>query len=171
MRYKLFLSFTILLSCTFLLLSCTKNDTTAAYTNYGQYYFSGVGNASQIVPANANDSSIGNAVFSGTYDSTLQVFNYSLSWSGLTSKVTSMNFYAGADSGQVAPLDRNIATYNSTSYLPTSYYYTSAIWSYSKLTGTEFNNLKNNKWYFIINTQNFSVGELRGQIKFTGKSY
>jgi len=154
-----------------LVTSCNKIDTSTPYTNYGLYYFGGVGSASQVVPFNAKDSSTGVATFYGVYDSTLQIFNYNLSWSGLTSKVTGMNFYNGADSGQVAGASRVIATYNSTSYLSTSYTYRSILWNYSRLSGTEFKNMMNGKWYFSIFTQNYNTivgGEVRGQIKFTG---
>ncbi len=165
MDNKFFLSSALLLCGALFLVSCKKNDTATPYTNYGQYVFAGAGTAAQLVPANANDSSTATVNFNGVYDSTLQIFNYSFIWNGLTSKVTSLNFYAASDSGQVAPLARNIATYTSTNYLPSSDTVSFAIWAYSRLSKTEFNALKNNKWYYVINTQNFPAGEVRGQIK------
>ncbi len=171
MNNKFFLFVSLVISLGMLFSSCTKKDTTTPYTNYGLYYFVGVGSASQVVPANPKDSSTGGAEFYGVYDSTLQIFNYTLSWTGLTSKVTGMNFYNGADSGQVAASTRVIATYNSTSYLSTSYTYRSIIWNYGRLTGTEVANMINGKWYFSIFTQNYNSsvgGEIRGQIKYAG---
>lgn len=168
MGNKYFLSIVFLLCGMVFLFSCKKNDVSAPYTNYGQYVFAGTASASQIVPVNANDSSLGYAIFNGTYDSTLQIFNYTISWVGLTGKVSGLNFYAGADSGQVAPLARNIATYTSANYLPNSSTFTAVYWNYNRLSGAEFNALKNNKWYYIINTQNFPAGEVRGQIRLVG---
>ena len=168
MKNKLLLSLSIVLCGTMFLFSCKKNDIATPYTNYGQYVFAGNASASQIVPSNDADTSTGYATFNGSYDSTLQIFNYTITWVGLSSKVTSMNFYAGADSGQVAPLDRNIATYTSANYLAQSYIYSSAAWTYGRLSGAEFNSLKNGQWYYVINTQNFSTGEVRGQIKLVG---
>lgn len=165
MGNKSFLTISFLLCGIMLLFSCKKSNTATPYVNYGNYVFAGTASASQIVPTNPLDSSTGTATFDGVYDSTLQILNYTISWTGLTNKVTAMNFYAGADSGMVAPLARNIATYNSTTYLPATYTYKSAYWNYNRLSGEEFNKLKNDLWYFVINTTNFSGGEVRGQIR------
>lgn len=166
MYNKLFFSLTTIVICSLLLMGCNKNDTSVPYTNYGQYYFAGDGSASQIVPTNTLDSSVGISHFSGVYDSSLQIFNYTISWTALSSKVIRLDFFAGADTGQVAPFDRNIATYTSSSYLPTTYTYSSVIWATFRLSGTEFTSLKNGLWYYVIKTQDYSGGELRGQINF-----
>ncbi len=156
---------TISIVCLLVFIGCTKNDTTTAYTNYGQYVFAGNGSASQVVTT-APDTSTGTATFNAVYDANLQIFNYTFKWSGLTNVVTGINIYGPADSGQVGPVARNVATYNSTQYLPTTDSLSSAIWANSRLSNAELTALKKGQWYYAISTQGSpATGEVRGQIK------
>jgi hypothetical protein len=167
---KLLFSFTMFIACSLIFMGCTKNDTTAPYTNYGQYYFSGIGTASQLVPANPADTSKGTVNFTAVYDANLEIFNFNIVGVGLTSTPSTINFYNAADSGQVAPLDRSVALNNIITTIDTITHTdtttaSNTIWAYTKLSNAELTSLKNGLWYYVINTQNFSKGEVRGQIK------
>ena len=149
---------------------CTKDDTTVPYTNNGQYYFSGIGTASQLIPANPLVPSTDTISFNAVYDANLEIFNFNIESTTISSLPTSINFYGPADSGQVAPLDRSMSFSEIIIHADTITHIdtttaTSAIWAYTKLSNAELTSLKNGLWYYVINTPNFTKGEVRGQIK------
>ena len=167
---KFLFSFYITITCLLIFIGCTKNDTTTPYTNYGQYYFTGVGTASQLIPANPLVPSTDSIYFNAVYDANLQIFNFNIASSTLSSAPSTINFYNSADSGQVAPLDRsmslNVTVLHADTIAHTDTVYASnAIWAYNKLSTQELTSLKNGLWYYVINTTGFSKGDVRGQIK------
>jgi len=140
------------------LAGCTKEDQSAPYTDNGRIYFTGNATAAQMVPAG---TSTGTAVFRGMYDVNSQIFNYQINWYGLAGGMTSASFYGPALAGQTGPATRSIAT--AQTKLATDSI-SGVIWTYSKLTDAELADLKNGKWYYIINTTANGSGEIRGQI-------
>ena len=90
---------------------------------------------------------------SGTYDSRSNLLDYTLTWNGLTSDVTSMHFHNGAP-GTSGGVELGIA----------------GPWaSPQSATGVtvgdpEEANLLAGNWYLNIHTSNFGSGEIRGQV-------
>jgi len=128
------------------------------YADAGHIVFTGNGSAAQLVPAG---TSTGTAKLYAVYDNNSQILNVKLSWYGLSSTMTSANFYGPASSGQTGPVTRNIVTAQTKNMTDSV---TAVIWNYSSLTPAELNDLKNGKWYYTIITQSTAAGEVRGQI-------
>lgn len=146
-----FLSFAVLIGC--------KKNTDAAYDNKGYLVFTGDGSSAQMVPAG---TATGTSKFVGVYDNNSKIFNVKLSWTGLSSTMTSASFYGPAATGQTGVATRSIATVQTKAATDSI---TTVIWAYSSLSQNELNDLKNGNWYYTIFTQNNTAGEVRGQVK------
>lgn len=93
----------------------------------------------------------GSGTISGSYDDVTNLLSYTVTWSGLTSPETVAHFHVGAPgaSGGVA-LGMSASSPSSATDVP--------------LNATQESQLLSDLWYVNIHTQNFTGGEIRGQV-------
>ena len=144
-----------------------KKTTESPYVDKGYLVFTGDGSFKQMMPL-VSDTLKGTAKFVGVYDNNSKNFNYKLSWSKLSTTMTTARFYGPAVVGQIGITLRDITTLQ---VRPVTDSLTGVIWAYSKLSDIELANLKNGKWYYTISTQLNTGGEVRGQITYQRTFY
>ena len=92
----------------------------------------------------------GTGTIAGTYDDVTNQLDYTVTWSNLTSPVTVAHFHVGAP-GVSGGVDLGFTAVSPSVGSAT-------------LNPTQENNLLAGLWYANIHTQNFTGGEIRGQV-------
>ncbi|MBC7934727.1 MAG: CHRD domain-containing protein [Rhizobacter sp.] len=152
---------TIIALAAIIISSCAKTDLGPGYIEKGFVYFKGDGSYAQMTPVPVTPS-IGTAVFSGTYDNSLQILNYSLKWTGMSTGVTKADFFFPSSQVQNGLQARNMFT--TTTARPVTDSITGVIWTVNSLTQQELADLKAGKVYYTITTSANTGGEIRGQV-------
>lgn len=102
---------------------------------------------------NPDNIGSGTGTISGDYDDVTNILNYSLEWSGLTSDVNNIHFHLGAP-GVSGGVQLGVP----------------APWSSPQmgsgivLTAAQETNLLAGNWYVNVHTDDFTGGEIRGQV-------
>lgn len=138
----------------FVISSCDKKSDT---TNNKPFTVSGAASGAQMVPA---VSGSGTATFTGTYDPSSRVMNYTVNWTNLTGAPTSGSFFNGASGangtsiGSPWTLDNNLTgTGNMTGNIT--------------LTSDQATQLTSGNMYYTMGTAANAGGEVRGQLSAT----
>lgn len=140
---------------------CGKADLGPDYVDKGFVYFKGDGSFAQMTPVPATVST-GTSVFSGVYDNSLQIFNFSLKWTGMSTGVTKAEFFFPSSQVQNGLQARTIFTTTTAKAVTDSA--TGAIWTVNSLTPQEVSDLKAGKVFYTITTTANTGGEIRGQV-------
>jgi hypothetical protein len=134
-----------------ILSSCAKDrDTTISNNNINL-------TSSQVVPA-ATSSATGRAEISLNFKTNL--FNYKITWNGLSSAVTSIHIHGIADVGQPAAIVQNITGFSTA----TSGSYSGSLPVDNVVVKEDV--LISGRYYVDIHTVNNPQGEIRGQLTF-----
>ncbi len=166
-RLKLTVLITVLSVCCFS--ACQKDDATnlvpdrSRYTSNYDFFLSGT----QQIPSNTSTAS---GRIEGTYDRKAKLYTYKLTWSGLSSAVTSIHIHGLADRGFVA-LPPPLGTFTNGIIQTASGYSTATSGAFSSTLFVDGivvkeADLLSSKYYIDIHTVNFPGGEVRGQILF-----
>ncbi len=103
----------------------------------------------------ANDST-GTGLLEATYDSDTKLFNWNITYDGLTGPATAAHFHGpaaiGENAGPVVPIEGELD---------------SPIGGEIELTDEQAADLQAGNWYFNIHTEQFPDGEIRGQLSAT----
>ncbi len=144
-----------------LISGCSKADLGPDYVEKGSVYFKGDGSFAQMTPVPVTPST-GVATFSGVYDNSLQILNYSLKWTGMSTGVTKADFFFPSSQVQNGLQIRNMFT--TTTARPVTDSITGVIWTVNSLSEQELADLKSGKVYYTITTSANTGGEIRGQV-------
>jgi len=131
--------------------SCSKDSNNN--NNSTMYSISGNASGSQETPSN---TVTGTGTLSGTYNSSTNVLNYTITWTGLTGLVTVAHFHGPANAGVSASpiIDITISTNGISGTVTGS----------ATLDATTESYLLNGKIYYNLHTATYPAGEIRGQI-------
>jgi hypothetical protein len=141
-----------LLLASLVISSCSKDN--SGFPGSNLYTLSGDANGSQVVPATTAN---GSATFSGTFNPTSRLLNYTAGWNGLSGAPVTAGFYTGSAgvngtaSGMPWTLGEGTAA---TGKISGSVY----------LTPEQASELTSGLWYYSFGTGNYPEGEIRGQI-------
>jgi hypothetical protein len=151
----------ILLYAVSALSSCTKGGKLDS-VNGDTYIITGNSNGAQIVPA---DTLAATGTFTGWYDEQLNVLTFTLSWTNIWSgkvqdAITAIKFYAPAAAGVNGSLIHTIKFNNASA----SGTINLAIGGSNELLDAERNAMYAGNCYYIICTNNYPNGAIRGQL-------
>ncbi|MXV16396.1 CHRD domain-containing protein [Hufsiella ginkgonis] len=145
-----------------MLCACTKGGDIDSLAG-DNYTIQGAADTKQLVPA-ANGTAA--ATFSGIYSTDANVLTFTLGWTGLwttaaTDVITGISFYGPAAAGTNGTLARTISYVNSTSFTGTV---SLSLSGNNGLTAAQREDLLAGKWYYLVCTQKFPGGIVRGQL-------
>jgi len=143
------LLFAAIISCSFLLVACEQEDADE------QQMYNTSGNASGA-QQNPPVSTTATGTLTGTYNASTNVWNYSITWSGLSSAATIVELRGPASVG----VNGNLLT---TLTISAPGINGSASGSVTLNESQETSLLANQLYYTIVNTT-YVTGEIRGQI-------
>ncbi|MDC0934848.1 CHRD domain-containing protein [Pirellulales bacterium] len=95
----------------------------------------------------------GSGTIAGDYDDVTKLLNYTLTWADLSSEISNAHFHRAA-SGVSGPPDLQIPAPWTSPYVGSA-----------TLDASQEGNLLAGNWYANIHTDNFSSGEIRGQVE------
>jgi hypothetical protein len=159
-NFKYLTSASLILMMFYIMFSgCKKPDSRPV--DLGNLVFTGIGTAAQVIPVS---KSPGSANFKAVYDANQKEFNYTITWQGLDSTVTSGSIYGPNSAGQNNVILRSLFTSGT---LPHTDSLTSVFYGLNALSDSELAGLKNGQWYYVLNTSSSPNGAVRGQIVYT----
>ena len=138
-------------------LPACDDDDDDNFDNDNMFTLSGNASGSQMVPA---VTGTGTGTFSGTYNSSTRVMNYTSTWSGLTGAPTSGSLYYGASGVSGTAVG---TPWTFTAPVGTSGTFTGSM----TLTPEQASQLTAGNWYYSYGTAANTGGEIRGQISVT----
>ncbi len=113
-----------------------------------QTYTAELKGASEVPPTDSK----GAGVVDATYDTTTKVFNYNITYSGMTGPATAAHFHGpgavGENAGVVVPMKDPKSPIHGT----------------TTITSQQASELQAGKWYFNVHTAAHPQGEIRGQL-------
>lgn len=131
--------------------SCSKDkDTSPVKTTFT---VSGNATGAQEVPA---VSTTATGTITGTYDSTTNKLNYTITWANLSGAPNLMHFHGAALPGVAAGVQIGINGFQTSA--------TGTVSGIADLNQTQEADLFAGKWYYNIHTAAHTGGEIRGQI-------
>jgi hypothetical protein len=133
--------------------SCSKDDDNNTPAPKVDYTLSGTASGSQEVPAVTTG---GSGTVTGSYNSSTNLLNYTVTWTGLSGPATLMHFHGPALAGANAGVALGITGFTSAA----SGSYTGS----ATLNDTQEADLLAGKWYYNVHTTANGGGEIRAQV-------
>lgn len=133
--------------------SCSKDDDNNTPAPKVDYTLSGTASGSQEVPAVTTG---GSGTVTGSYNSSTNLLNYTVTWTGLSGPATLMHFHGPASAGANAGVALGITGFTSAA----SGSYTGS----ATLNDTQEADLLAGKWYYNVHTTANGGGEIRAQV-------
>ncbi|MDQ0641103.1 hypothetical protein QF042_004668 [Pedobacter sp. W3I1] len=155
--------FKILVFCAVLILAgCTKGKELESLTG-ATYTVTGAADAVQMVPATGVNTT---GTFNGWYDEQVNVLTFTLAWSNVftgtpADAITSVKFYGPAAAGTNGTLIKTVVFANGNASGSVNL----GLGGYAELSATEIPVLLNGSCYYVICTQKYPSGIIRGQLK------
>jgi hypothetical protein len=134
-------------------IGCSKDNNNNNPAPKVDYTLSGTASGSQEVPA---VTTAGSGSVTGSYNSSTNLLNYTVTWTGLSGPATLMHFHGPALAGANAGVALGITGFTSAA----SGSYTGS----ATLNDTQEADLLAGKWYYNVHTTNNGGGEIRAQV-------
>jgi hypothetical protein len=132
---------------------CSKDDDNNTPAPKVDYTLSGSASGSQEVPA---VTTAGTGTVTGSYNSSTNLLNYTVTWTGLSGPATLMHFHGPALAGTNAGVALGITGFTSAD----AGSYTGS----ATLNDTQEADLLAGKWYYNVHTATNGGGEIRAQV-------
>ncbi|WP_184463036.1 CHRD domain-containing protein [Pedobacter sp. AK013] len=155
--------FKILVLCAVVIFTgCTKGKELKSLTG-ATYTVTGAADGTQMVPATGVNAT---GSFSGWYDEQVNVLTFTLTWSNIftgtpADVITSVKFYGPAATGSNGTLIKTVTFSNSNASGSVNL----GLGGYAELSSTEIPVLLNGSCYYVVCTQKYPTGIIRGQLK------
>jgi len=135
--------------------SCSKEDSTNNNGSGQMYTISGSGSGTQVVPV---VSTTATSNLTGTFNSTTNVLQYNITWTGLASTANAVRFFGpaatGVNAAGSAQFDLGISTPG----------VAGAATGTVTLNAQQESDLLAGNWYYTISNATYATGEVRGQV-------
>ena len=145
----------VVLAGSVLFTSCSKDNSNDNNNPGRTYTISGSGNGAQVVPI---VSTTATSNLTGAYNSSTNVLQYNITWTGLATAANGVRFYgpaaAGANATGSSQFELGITTPGATGTAAGSI----------TLGAQQETDLLNGNWYYTISNATHATGEVRGQV-------
>ena len=150
----------VLFTGSVMFMSCSKDKDSNNNNNDRIYTVSGSGNGAQVVPV---VSTTATSNLTGSYNSSTNILQYNITWTGLATTANGVRFYGPGATGVNATgnsqFDLGITTPGMAGTAAGSI----------TLSAEQETDLINGNWYYTISNATYASGEVRGQVVATAQ--